>query len=420
MSPLPYELSLALRYLRPKRTFVSAITLISVVGVTLGVAVLIIVIAVMSGFDKEWHERILGFNAHLKVVSADGPMRDYALVAEALRRNPRVKAVAPFIEGQIMVETQPAQGKPEISGPMLRGVDPQAEAALSTVAKNIIAGEYDVSDNGLLVGSEFARNLGLRVGDRLAIHSPANLGKLRAGEGKVAVLPDDFVVKGIFDVGFADFNAFFVFTSLENAQALFELEDSVQGIVAVLDDPYAATLVQEQIRQKFGARFHTRTWMQDFSDIFNALVVEKNMIRFLLFFIVLVAAFGITSSQITFVVQKTREIGTLKALGATNAQITGVFLSQSCVVGALGVVVGLALGLAALRWRNEFLDFMNRVAGFDLLPASIYKLPELPVLILTSDILVICGGSLSICLLAGVIPAWMAGRLQPVEALRHE
>jgi len=420
MLAMPYELSLALRYLRPKRTFVSAITLISIVGVTLGVAVLIIVIAVMSGFDKEWHDRILGFNAHLKVRSETGRMETYALVANELRKNPHVLGVAPFIEGKVLVKTQPVSGDPQIDGPVLRGIDPAAEATVNILAKNIVEGEFDLSDNGLLVGRDFAWNLGLKVGDRLAIYSPANLGELEAGGGKVAVLPDDFVIKGIFDVGFADFNALVIFTSLENAQRLYDLDDAVHGVVAKLDDPYAAPQVCAAMEATLGDDYLTRNWMLDYSDIFNALVVEKNMIRFLLFFIVLVAAFGITSSQITFVVQKTREIGTLKALGATSGQIMRVFLGQSCVIGALGVAVGLGLGLMALHWRNEFLNFMNGVLGFDLLPSSIYKLPELPVLILSSDIAVICGGSLLICLLAGLVPAWIAGRLQPVEALRHE
>jgi lipoprotein-releasing system permease protein len=424
MSPLPFELSLALRYLRPKRTFVSAITFISIVGVTLGVAVLVIVIAVMSGFDKEWHERILGFNAHLKVLpSTPGPMEDYERVAAGLRENPEVKGVAPFILGKVPLRMPKADGGEELDVQVLRGIDAEAERTVSVLANNIVFGDYDVSDHGLLIGLDFARAHGLRVGDRVALYSLAQLKKMDAGRRggeEIAVLPDDFTVRGIFDVGFADYNALVIFTSIESAQELFELNFGVHGAMAVLDDPFKVSLVQRDLESRLGDAFHVVTWSEEFSEIFGALVVEKNMIRFLLFFIVLVAAFGITSSQITFVVQKTREIGTLKALGATNSQITWIFLGQSCVVGALGVAVGLGLGLTALRWRNEFLDLMNRVMGFDLLPAAIYKIYELPVLILTSDLLVICGGSLLICLVAGVVPAWIAGRLQPVEALRHE
>ncbi len=422
MSSLPFELVLALRYLRPKRTFVSAITLISIIGVTLGVAVLIIVIAVMSGFDKEWHDRILGFNAHMRITPSRGPMEAYALVQNELMKHPQVKGVAPYIAGKVLIKTQPAIGKGDIDGPVLRGIDPEAEATVSILARSIIDGAYDVSGSGLLIGVDLADALSLRVGDRVAIYSPASLGELEAGKGEVAVLPDDYVINGIFDVGFSDFNSMVVLTSLENAQQLYEMEDAVQAVVAVVDDPYRAAKVARELEAALGQSYRAMSWMEDRSlaDIFNALVVEKNMIRFLLFFIVLVAAFGITSSQITFVVQKTREIGTLKALGATRWQITSIFLGQSGVVGAMGVAMGLGLGLVALHWRNEFLAFMNNVMGFNLLPPSIYKLPALPALIQTHDILIICGGSLAICLLAGVIPAIIAGRLQPVEALRHE
>jgi len=166
--------------------------------------------------------------------------------------------------------------------------------------------------------------------------------------------------------------------------------------------------------------FVVRTWMDDNSGILNALLVEKNVMFYLLFFIMIVAAFGITSAQITFVVQKTREIGVLKALGATNGQVRWLFLSQSLIVGVLGVIAGFGLGLVMLHYRNDFLFFMRRVTGFELFPANIYAFDRLPALIVPGDLAIICGGSLFICLLAGLLPAWNAGRLQPVEALRHE
>ena len=175
-----------------------------------------------------------------------------------------------------------------------------------------------------------------------------------------------------------------------------------------------------RLKSELGLDFVVRTWMDDNSGILSALLVEKNVMFYLLFFIMIVAAFGITSAQITFVMQKTREIGVLKALGATNGQVRWLFLSQSLIVGVLGVIAGFSLGLLALRFRNEFLDFMNKAFGFELFPANIYAFDRLPALIVPGDLAVICGGSLFICLLAGLLPAWNAGRLQPVEALRHE
>ena len=209
-------------------------------------------------------------------------------------------------------------------------------------------------------------------------------------------------------------------TSLANAQDLYELRDNVHGLQIMLHDPYQAELARVELQRALGLDFVVRTWMDDNSGILSALLVEKNVMFYLLFFIMIVAAFGITSAQITFVMQKTREIGVLKALGATNGQVRWLFLSQSLIVGVLGVIAGFSLGLLALRFRNEFLDFMNKAFGFELFPANIYAFDRLPALIVPGDLAVICGGSLFICLLAGLLPAWNAGRLQPVEALRHE
>jgi lipoprotein-releasing system permease protein len=201
---------------------------------------------------------------------------------------------------------------------------------------------------------------------------------------------------------------------------LYDLNDSVHGLFVMLKDPYQAAEVKQQLITSLGDEFYVSTWMEQNSTILNALIVEKNVMFYLLFFIVLVAALCILSAQITFVVQKTREIGMLKALGATNLQISGVFLSQSAIIGVLGVLAGYGLGILALTYRNEFLHFMNRLTGWELFPASIYNFSELPAIIDTRDIVLICGSSFVICILGGVLPAWRAGRLKPVEALRYE
>jgi lipoprotein-releasing system permease protein len=244
------------------------------------------------------------------------------------------------------------------------------------------------------------------------------LEKKKAGEE--LPLPEDYEIKGIFDVGFADFNSLFIVSSLRNAQDLYALDDTVHGLMIKLDDPLKAREVQDEILTTLGPDYRAITWMQENEQLFSALVVEKNMIRFLLFFIVIVASFCITCSLITFVVQKTHEIGILKALGASGTQIMSLFLIQSTFVGALGVGTGFAAGFAALHWRNEFLSLMNRLTGFDLLPSDIYQVYNLPVVIIPSDLMVIGVGSLLISLGAGVIPALIAARMKPVEALRHE
>ena len=423
MSRLPFELLLALRYLRPKRTFVSVITSISVLGVTLGVAVLIIVISVMSGFDQQLRDKILGFNTHLKILSRAETMKDYAAVARIVASNRNVKAVAPFVLGPVLVETQPPDGQSKVGAPWIRGINAQIETNMSVLPSSIVEGKFDVSDRGLLVGTEFARNMSLQVGDRVEIGSPSVLKKWRESskkEGTSAPVLPEYEVRGIFDVGYYEYNLSVVVISLRDAQDLYDLGSAVHGLMVMLHDPYRAPAVEEELAVALGPNYGVRSWMQENSNLLNALMVEKNVMFYLLFFIMIVAALCILSALITFVVQKTREIGMLKALGATDLQVSLVFLSQAALVGAVGDLAGYGLGMLALAYRNEFLHFMDRMTGFQLFPPSIYGFTELPALIIRQDILLICGSAWVICILGGVIPAWRAGRLKPVEALRYE
>lgn len=424
MSRLPFELFLALRYLRPKRTFVSAITLISACGVMLGVAVLIIVISVMTGFDRQLRDKILGFSAHLTVREyGENSLSDWRALARSVESNSHVRAVAPFIFGQVAIRTQPETGERMFAAPMLRGLDPELEARVTSLTTNVVEGSFNVKGENILMGSELAARLRVGVGDRISVYSPAQLEEMekrRGTENEVAVVPDEYVVRGIFDVGYYDYNSNFIITSLRTAQRLFQTPGKVQGLLVMLDDAEKAAVVRSELHAGVVADLHIRTWMDDNATILTALAVEKSVMFYILFFIVIVAAFGIMNSQITFVVQKTREIGMLKALGASPGQILWLFLSQSLVIGVVGVTAGLGLGMLMLQIRNEFLAFMRAVTGMELFPAQIYAFSELPAVIDRGDIAVICVGALIICGLAGLAPAWNAGRLRPVEALRHE
>lgn len=431
MSKLPFELVLALRYLRPKRSFVSIITLISILGVMLGVAVLVIVISVMSGFDQELREKVFGFTAHLKVVQCDPKpfgrdttMTNYAEVARIVGQNPEVIGVAPNVFGQVLLETQPENGQALLRAPVVRGIDPGAEATVSKLSSNIIAGELDLSRRSLVIGATMAEDMSLHVGDKVAVLSERHLRKMREQEKKgkeSAIPPDEYEVRGIFDAGHYEFNSLFVFISLERAQALFGLEDTdeIHNLTVAIRDPFHASDVARELQRTLGPGFRITTWMQD-SSVMQAVAVEKNMMFYILFFIVLVAAFGITCTLITFIMMKTREIGLMKAIGASSGQIMRVFLAQSLIVSAFGVLAGFGLGLLAVTYRNEFLLFMRRTTGAQLFPADVYGFSQLPALILPGDLLIIGGGSLLICLLAAAFPAWHASRLNPVEALRHE
>lgn len=414
---------LAWRYLRPKRTFVSVVTFISVLGVCLGVAVLIVVISVFTGFEHKLREKILAFTPHLRVVEPSRTMDDYAAVSRLVGANASVRTVAPFVLGQVLVETQPRDGAPEYAAPWIRGLDPSKEAEISVLPTSILKGSFDLSGHGLVLGVELARQLKVTVGDSLLLYSPVDLIEWQRRASKQTEKepePDEYEVRGIFDAGYFEYNRSLIATSLENAQKMYNLRHSVHGLLAMVKDPYRATAVQHQLERALGPRFQIVTWMDQNAALLGQVIVARKVQFYLLFFIMIVAALCILSALITFVVQKTREIGMLKALGATDFQVAALFLSQSGFIGAVGTATGLVVGRLALSYRNEFLHFLNRTLHTELLAASVYGFGDLPALIVSRDILIICGSALIICLLGGVIPAWIAGRLSPVEALRHE
>lgn len=423
MSRLPFELQLALRYLRPKRTFVSIITLISVIGVMLGVAVLIIVISVMSGFHHDLQKAILGFSAHLHVVEKGRPMTNHVQVAESVRTHDRTQAVSPFVFGKVMIEAHGARGSSSTDAVLVRGVDPKREHEVSELPGSVKEGEFNLRGDGVVVGIDWAYNHGVSVGDRLSVFSPTSLMRMRDSqkEGEDALIaPDEFTVTGIFDLGYHEYNSTMIVMSLMNAQDLFQLGDSAHGLLVILDDPNYAHYSAIDVNSSLGTNYYVKTWMETNSRYLEAVMVEKNVMFIILVFIMIVASFCIVCTQITFVVQKTREIGVLKSIGATNSQILLLFFGQSFAVGTVGVLCGLGFGLTALHFRNEFLAVMRNFTGMHLFPPDVYGFYGLPAIIVPGDIILICGVSLVICLFASLVPAIKAATLQPVEAMRYE
>lgn len=410
MTRLPFEMFLGLRYLKPKGTFVSLITLISLAGVTIGVWVLIVVIAVMSGFDRELREKLMGMQAHVTVTG--GLIDNSDDVIAAARQLPRVKAASPFAIGLVMIEYNR-----RVATPYLKGIDPRREVMVSKLGEYVKQGRLDVDGEKVVIGRALADQYDIYVGDKITVYSPRNFEK----RGEEVYLPLELTVTGIFESGMYEYDATLIFTSLETAQDLFELHNAVHGVEIMTDDPIdGAREVAGQLNQRFAPKLRAQTWAQLNRRLLGAIQVEKTVMFFIMMFIVVVAAFGITSTLITVTVQKTREIGVLKAVGATPGVVMRVFVLQGFIVGVVGVVIGTGLGLLTIQNIGAVQHFLQNVLHIEVFPKEIYNFQQIPAYLTWRDLVMIGGSALAICTLAGLIPAFRAARLEPVEALRHE
>lgn len=406
-----FSLFLAFKYLKPKRSFLSVVTLLSLLGVTLGVAVLIIVLSVMTGFDEVWREKILSFNAHVKVSEYGGVIQKPDSLLHVIEQVDGVDGVAPNLEGLVFIQTEDNN----VHTPLLRGVDPELERTVSRVPESMVEGDFAVGYDELVIGHDLALRLGVGVGDVLRVYSPQSF----VSQDELR-LPEELTIRGIFDVGMWEFDANFVLTSLETARSIYNVEQGVHNIQVMVDQPMDAPRIAAQLRQALGPYFDARSWVDLNRQMFTALQTEKNMMFFLLIFITLVASFCIAITLITLVVQKTQEIGLLKALGFANRRVVAIFLWIGAVQGVVGNACGLGLGLLVLKYRNEMLHFISARTGVDLLPKELYQLSQIPAHTTPADVIRVCSIVMVICTLAGLVPAWRAARLEPVEALRNE
>lgn len=406
-----FSLFLAFKYLKPKRSFLSVVTLLSLLGVTLGVGVLIIVLSVMTGFDETWREKILSFNAHVKVTQYGGVIHHPDKLMETVEKLDGITGAAPNLEGLVFIQT----GDDRVHTPMLRGVDPEKERTVSKVPDCIVDGEFSVGYGEIVIGYDLGMRLNLKVGDTLLVYSPQNF----VSQDELR-LPEELTVSGIFNVGMWEFDANFVLTSLETARSIYNVEQGVHNIQIMTAEPMKAPFIASRLQEDLGPYFSARSWIDLNRQMFTALQTEKNMMFFLLIFITLVAGFCIAITLITLVVQKTHEIGLLKALGFSNRRIVGIFLWIGAVQGVVGNACGIGFGLLVLKHRNELLNFISARFGVDLLPKELYQLSQIPAHTTLSDVVAVCATVMVICTLAGLVPAWRAARLEPVEALRNE
>ncbi|MBX6325553.1 MAG: ABC transporter permease [Chthoniobacterales bacterium] len=428
---LPFSLFMALRYLKPKRTFLSIITLISVLGVMLGVTVLILVISVMTGFDRELRQKVIDFDAHI-LVSSEDILRDWRALKQKIDRVPGVVATAPYVQGPVIVEFQNRR-----LAPLIRGIDPGAEERVIPLRKFITYGKLDLEGDSAVLGIELAQKLGVTVGDKVTIYSPGNVGqilesikKLESAKGdeekkaidqlRDVILPKELTVTGIFQTGHYLHDSEFLLVPVYIGQELYGLGDALHGITVKTDNPYGAERVKREIEKFLTPPEYAQTWIDMNRQYFEAVRLERTVMFFLLFFIVVVAAFGIMSTLITVTVQKRREIGIMKALGANLAQIIWVFLGQGTIVGLFGTLTGLGLGMTLIRYRNEFSHWLAATFHIEVFPREVYQFSSIPAEVIPRDVSIICISAFLICSFAALIPAYFAARLDPVKALRYE
>lgn len=409
---MKFELFIALRYLlaRRKQAFISVISLISVLGVALGVASLIVVMGVMNGFTEDLKDKILGINAHILVHAVGSPMRGYWGTVAKIKSVPGVVGASPFIYSEMMLSAGSG-----VKGVVLRGIDPATAGEVLNLPRDMISGriedlEAGGENPGVIIGKELAERLLVSVGDRVNLLSPAGKHSASGFSPKVK----GFTVVGLFKTGMYEYDTTLAYVSLQSAQDLLGFRgDVVTGIEARLADVYAASRVSEDISHKLGGDFYrVRNWMEMNGNLFSALKLEKTAMFVILIMIILVGSFSIITTLVMLVMEKTRDIAILMSMGATNAMIRRIFMLQGAIIGTLGAGLGFALGL--------FLSWLIKKYQFIKLPSDVYPMDHLPIRLDSLDMLLIAVCALGLCFLATLYPARQASRLKPAEALRYE
>jgi lipoprotein-releasing system permease protein len=410
-----FELFISLRYLLAKRrqTFISLITIISIIGVAVGVTALIVVLAVMNGFQADLRTRILGITSHVVIGNFNGAIPNYPEVIPEVEKVKGIVAATPFIYTQVMISSGRSS-----SGAILRGIEPRTAFKVINIQENMIRGNLGdlnppaqgegASQPGIILGVELANNLGVRQGEWVTIISPT--GRITPmGQTPRSKL---FQVIGIIQSGMYEYDNTLAYIHLEAAQQFLGIGDSVTGIEVRLTDIYDAKNVSEALRNHLGAPYWVRDWMQMNQSLFAALQLEKVVMFIILTLIILVAAFNIVGSLIMLVMEKTRDIAILKAMGATTASIRKIFVLQGVLIGISGTTLGLIGGfsLCAILKRYKFIE----------LPPEVYYLSTLPVKMETFDVALIALAAILISLLATLYPSRQAAKLEPSEALRYE
>ncbi|MBF0135479.1 MAG: lipoprotein-releasing ABC transporter permease subunit [Magnetococcus sp. DMHC-1] len=409
-----YEWLIGLRYLRAKKSnhFIGVITVISVGGVSLGVAALIVVLAVMTGFKEELQKQILGVTSHVVVQYPGGKMPAYEDVLQRVLKAPNVVAASPYILQQAMLLSGGVA-----AGVVVRGIDPEREKNISSLAKNMKQGSLqNLLGYGVILGDRLASNLGVHVGQPVTMVAP--VGNITA----LGTMPrmKRFHVAGIFDSGMYEYDKTLAYIHLADAQTFFRFDEQVTGIEIRTVNPDTAFTTRQFLEKELQFGYSVQDWMQMNHNFFRALQIEKATMFVILFLVVLVAAFNIISSLIMVVMEKGRDVAILKTMGATSKSIMTIFVINGGVIGLSGTLMGTLLGLLLAFNLEPVLQFIERQFGIRILSGDVYFIDHLPSVVLRSDVIMVTSISLLITLLATLYPAWRAARVDPVETLRYE
>ncbi|MGB3833266.1 MAG: lipoprotein-releasing ABC transporter permease subunit [Mesorhizobium sp.] len=411
-----FERMVAWRYLRSRRkeTVISVIASISFLGIMLGVATLIVVMAVMNGFRAELLTRILGINGHLVVTPVDMPLEDYAELARRIDGVSGVKYAIPLIDGQALAQGNVGSG----TGVLVRGIRGEDLSRIALVADNVRQGSLADFDGGegVAIGRRMAENLGLALGDTITLISP---------EGDVTPLGTTPRLKGypvtaIFEVGMSEYDSSIVYMPLSEAQLYFNMEGRVQSIEVYVDNPDAVDALKPKIEEAAQRQIYMTDWRQRNQTFFSALQVERNVMFMILTLIVLVAALNIISGLVMLVKDKGHDIAILRTMGATRGAILRIFLMTGAAIGVVGTLAGVALGIVICLNIERIREFFSWVSGTVLFNPELYFLSQLPAKMDAGETLSVVAMALILSFLATLFPAWRAARLDPVEALRYE
>ena len=405
-----------MRYVRAKRrnSFISFISLISMLGIALGVAALIIVISVMNGFQSELRERMLAATAHVEVKGYESPLNDWQSVAVTLKQSPEVVAVAPYVQGEGLWING------EVNKPSLvRGIDPASEAMVATVQQHMKVGTMDAlkpGEWGVILGIDLARNLGVRVGEKVALVTPQGT----VTPAGTAPRVKSFTIVGLFEIGWIEADSRVALINVSDAQRLYQLGDAVTGIRVKLKDLMQARSVADSWLRTLPPGLGVSDWTTQNASFFKAVQLEKRVMFIILTLIVAVAAFNLVSTLVMVVTDKESDIAILRTLGARPFSVMQIFVVQGAIIGVIGTLIGLELGLLIAFNLDHVVGAIERAFGVTFIDKTVYLITELPSKVIASDVVAITLMSLGLSLLATLYPSWRASRVNPAEALRYE